>query len=73
MMRKFILAVLVVWCAIYLFKRTVRKNKPPAMKEDIQKDEQMVQCACCHLHIPRSEAYLVEQQFYCSKQHIPNA
>lgn len=33
--------------------------------------ENMVQCATCAVHLPRSEAFLVNGDFYCSKSHIP--
>jgi len=32
--------------------------------------ENMVECDQCHVHLPRSEAFLVEGKFYCSKAHI---
>ncbi|MDO9389210.1 MAG: PP0621 family protein [Methylotenera sp.] len=35
--------------------------------------ENMVQCATCKVHLPRSEAFLVNSNFYCSKAHIPNS
>ncbi len=32
--------------------------------------EDMVQCATCAVHLPRSEAFLVGGIFYCSQSHI---
>lgn len=32
--------------------------------------ENMVECDQCHVHLPRSEAFLVEGKFYCSQAHI---
>ena len=44
-------------------------RKDTAAKE--QEIESMVQCASCLVHLPRSEAFLVNGDFYCSKAHIP--
>lgn len=40
--------------------------------EGIENDriENMVQCKKCAVHLPRSEAFLVDGDFYCSKAHI---
>ncbi len=32
--------------------------------------EDMVQCTTCSVHLPRSEAFLVGGNFYCSQAHI---
>jgi len=47
--------------------RNIKKDAP--VKE--QEIESMVQCASCAVHLPRSEAFLVNGDFYCSKAHIP--
>ena len=31
--------------------------------------EQMVQCHCCQIHLPKSEAFANEGRFYCSQEH----
>ncbi|TFW72665.1 hypothetical protein C3Y98_03425 [Methylotenera oryzisoli] len=45
--------------------RTAENNK--AVEANI---ENMVECDQCHVHLPRSEAFLVEGKFYCSQAHI---
>lgn len=42
------------------------KNKPdkPAVPEV------MVQCQCCKVHLPKSEALTYNDRFYCSKEHL---
>jgi formylmethanofuran dehydrogenase subunit E len=45
--------------------RTAENNK--AAEASI---ENMVECDQCHVHLPRSEAFLVEGKFYCSQAHI---
>jgi uncharacterized protein len=44
------------------------KKESPAKEQEI---ENMVQCASCAVHLPRSEAFLVNGDFYCSKAHLP--
>jgi uncharacterized protein len=66
---------------IYLLILAFKRNKADTNNDDknIKKDtpvkeqeiENMVQCASCAVHLPRSEAFLVNGEFYCSKAHIP--
>ena len=44
------------------------KKDTPTKEPEV---ENMVQCASCAVHLPRSEAFLVNGDFYCSKAHIP--
>ena len=32
--------------------------------------EVMVQCQCCKVHLPKSEALTYDDRFYCSKEHL---
>jgi hypothetical protein len=72
---------LIIWLAVYFFKRYFSKvdsQKSGTEINEINDDskssqgiEDMVQCATCHVHLPRSEAFLVAGNFYCSHAHIP--
>ncbi|MEA9604759.1 1,6-anhydro-N-acetylmuramyl-L-alanine amidase AmpD [Polynucleobacter sp. JS-JIR-II-c23] len=42
------------------------KNKPERPSEP----EVMVQCQCCKVHLPKSEAFTFDDRFYCSKEHL---
>ena len=42
------------------------KNKP----ERPTAPEVMVQCQCCKVHLPQSEAFTYDDRFYCSKAHL---
>ncbi|WP_255407138.1 MULTISPECIES: 1,6-anhydro-N-acetylmuramyl-L-alanine amidase AmpD [unclassified Polynucleobacter] len=42
------------------------RNKP----EKVTVPEVMVQCQCCKVHLPKSEAFTCEDRFYCSKAHL---
>lgn len=67
---------------IYFFKEYIAKvnsketngNEATNHKnvEDSDKAEDMVQCTTCQVHLPRSEAFLVANEFFCSKAHIKN-
>jgi hypothetical protein len=61
---------LIIWLVIYLFKQHVRQSHATkATNKEIAED--MVKCEACAVHLPRSEAILVNNNFYCSKAHIP--
>lgn len=64
---------LVIGLIVYLFKRQMiqaGKPTPDNTKDDVNNIEDMVKCAHCSVHLPRSEAFLVGGEFYCSKNHI---
>lgn len=42
------------------------KNKP----EKPASPEVMVQCQCCNVHLPKSEALTYDDRFYCSTEHL---
>ncbi len=68
---------LIIYLLLAAFKRSNNgiKNDDRNIKKDApvkeQEIESMVQCASCAVHLPRSEAFLVNGDFYCSKAHIP--
>ncbi|MDI1363048.1 PP0621 family protein [Methylotenera sp.] len=67
----------IIYLLIVAFKRSKvgTKNDDKNVKKDAtakeQEIENMVQCASCAVHLPRSEAFLVNGDFYCSKAHLP--
>lgn len=72
-MWKLIFWGIVIWLVIQLIKRglSTNQNKPPAQKNQEETNiENMVECDQCHVHLPRSEAFLVDGKFYCTKAHI---
>ena len=67
-MAKIILIVLGLLIAYWILKGYKRKverraGEPPAIGED------MVRCAHCGVHLPRSESLTSEKSFYCSADH----
>ena len=60
----FLLAVVIV---VYLLLKSYRKQPP---KQDASAPaEDMVRCAQCGVHLPRSESILASGNFYCSDEH----
>lgn len=61
------LIVLLVWWVLRNYRRRVdRKDQPPAVGG---KGEDMVRCAQCGVHLPRSESLTTRGAFYCSAEH----
>ncbi len=81
-MWKLIFIGLIVWFAIHFLKKIMRQsdtsgssNATNTQENSTQNDsaiEDMVRCATCAVHLPRSEAFLVNGNFYCSLSHIKN-
>ncbi|GAB4121324.1 MAG: hypothetical protein Fur0040_01280 [Sideroxydans sp.] len=60
----FLLAVIAV---VYLLIRSYRKTPPDPQPSAASED--MVRCAHCGVHLPRSEAIQAEGKFFCSQDH----
>lgn len=84
MMWKLIFIGLIVWFAIHFLKKIMRQSDTSDAnnantqatsaqnkgKVEDSEGEDMVRCATCAVHLPRSEAFLVNGNFYCSLSHI---
>lgn len=80
-MWKLIVLVVIVWLVIRILKLVLSDANAPSGKvptdtpkqagfENQEAIENMVQCSTCQIHLPRSEAFMVDGQFYCSHAHI---
>lgn len=68
MLIKLILLVLGAWVVYRLFKsygRSVRQDQPPRAENG----GDMVRCAHCGVHLPRSEAIVSQDEFFCTHEH----
>lgn len=79
-MWKFILLIAIILLAIHIAKRAMSKPADTQSgsaatdrghhESADNAAENMVQCCTCQIHLPRSEAFMVEGRFYCSHAHI---
>ena len=69
MSRLFLL--LAVAAVVYLLFRSYRKNaaRQDAPGQDKEAAEDMVRCAQCGVHLPKSESIHADGRFYCSAEH----
>jgi uncharacterized protein len=61
-----VLGLLLVYWILKSYRRRVDRSEgkaPPAGAEN------MVQCARCGVHLPRSESITTQGRFYCSQDH----
>ncbi len=64
MSRLFLLIAIAV--VVYLLIKSYRKNVPQQDKTVV---EDMVRCAHCGVHLPKSESILAGGNFFCSAEH----
>ena len=61
-----VLGLLAVYWILKSFRRRVDRGEP---KSPAAGGEDMVQCAQCGVHLPRSESLLVKGRTFCSADH----
>ncbi|MCK9202193.1 MAG: hypothetical protein M0P59_13905 [Gallionella sp.] len=62
-----LLLLIVIAAAVYLLLRSYRRKNEVSDKEVVTED--MVRCAHCGVHLPRSESIKAGDKFYCSTEH----
>ena len=56
--------------AIYIVWRLLqKKNLPPSGKDSSVARLPMVSCATCGLHVPREEALIKDEHYFCCEEH----
>ena len=72
-MAKILLLAIAVWLLYAVVKRYL--NGMAASEQAAEKSEDMVQCAHCGVHLPKSDSLLVGDRHFCceahSRQHTP--
>ena len=68
-MAKIILLVLGLLLAYWILKRYRRGVDRRESQEHAARPEDMVRCAQCGVHLPRSESITTQGGFYCSADH----
>jgi uncharacterized protein len=66
---KLLLLLAVIAVVYWIFKSYKRKVQRGATPPAARGAEDMVRCAQCGLHLPRSESLPAGQSFYCSAEH----
>lgn len=67
---KFLLLLIAVFAFLWLLRRTVRAKLPPrARPPPAVVPHEMVACAMCGLHLPRTEALPGRGGVFCSEAH----
>jgi uncharacterized protein len=62
-----LLLLFVIAAVVYLLIRSYRRKSEAAEKEAVTED--MVRCAHCGVHLPRSESIRAGDKFYCCAEH----
>jgi uncharacterized protein len=67
---RFLILLLLVFIAVWLIRRALRA---PAASAELKQREplagELVRCAHCGVHLPRSEARVAQGLVYCSEEH----
>jgi uncharacterized protein len=71
---KFLLLIAVAIVAYLLFRgfrrdASIRDSARPAPPRDRSVPEDMVRCAVCGIHLPRSESFTSRGKFFCTDEH----
>lgn len=71
---KYLLVFAVIFIALWLFRRSQRKEekrraKPPPSRPAVGNPQAMVRCAHCGVHLPAADAIGGPGAVYCSTAH----
>ena len=66
---KYLLLVLVFIVAYWIFKAYSAARRGGRFQTRAGDPEDMVRCAQCGVHVPRSESLMSGQAFYCTPEH----
>ena len=67
---KFLLILIAIFIAYWIIKSYKRKARGPDRAPGASPHgEDMVRCAQCGVHLPRSESLMTGQTFFCSADH----
>lgn len=68
-MGKLLFFVFLALAVLYLFRRAAPPPPPARFPPESENGEDMVRCAVCGVHLPRSEALMTRGVFYCGPAH----
>ena len=61
-----VLAVALAWVVYKAYRKSSMRDRPPRAAAP----EDMVRCAHCGVHLPRSESHARDENFFCSEEHL---
>jgi uncharacterized protein len=64
-----LIMLVVIAALVYLLIKSYRRNTPGQDKDVSTDAEDMVRCAKCGVHLPKSESVMSQGQFFCSAAH----
>ena len=67
MLGKLLLLAIAIWLVLKLLRQYRRSMDAPSAPRPQAQD--MVACAACGVHIPKSESILRQGAYYCCKEH----
>jgi uncharacterized protein len=65
-----LLLVIAVFAVVYLIVRAGRNKSEGAAPPSATREEDMVRCQVCGVHLPRSEALSSREDFFCTEEHL---
>ena len=69
MILRLLLTLFIAWVIFRIYKRFKASDENNNLSNTREID--VVICNKCGLHIPISEAYKLENKYYCCRQHMP--
>jgi uncharacterized protein len=70
MIFRLLILFLIVWFLIWLIKKQFTTNMDTDEQVDSRPAEDMVACAHCGTHVPKSLAIESHDKYYCCEQHV---
>lgn len=67
---KFLLLIAVFGIAYVVIKNGAKRSDGAKRAPGAGKEEDMVRCKVCGLHLPRSESLKSGDEFYCGEEHL---
>lgn len=68
---RLIVIALIIYLLLRIYKRWAANKNIHSKKEDRSiKENIMVRCSICQLHVPQNEALEKNGEFYCSQKHL---
>jgi len=61
-----VLVFVLAWWILKSYRKSMTREDPPTAAAA----EDMVRCAHCGVHLPRSECYAGSDKFFCSEEHL---